>query len=219
MDDYDGAVKLYQDYHDKISFGIHFNLTEGHPLLKSQCLLDTGFYIEKDGNVSFFGKEFNYRKLTKEMKIDIEKELNAQAEKILDSGTLPSHIDSHQHVHWHREIIPIFCKLSAKYGNNKMRKEYITSDNLKLLDFLKSNLRQVYVKFFNPQLKTVDYFIRVKYIYNLITNSIYQPNKTYELMIHPGHREFEYENEISLLKEEPLQLVLNDDKLMNYFEL
>jgi chitin disaccharide deacetylase len=32
MDDFSGAVKLYQDYHNKISFGIHFNLTEGHPL-------------------------------------------------------------------------------------------------------------------------------------------------------------------------------------------
>ncbi len=49
MDDFDGAVRLFNQYREKISFGIHLNLTEGHPLLYSQELLDKGYYKEIGG--------------------------------------------------------------------------------------------------------------------------------------------------------------------------
>jgi predicted glycoside hydrolase/deacetylase ChbG (UPF0249 family) len=219
MDDFDGAVKLYQDYRNKISFGIHFNLTEGHPLLKSQCLLDTGFYIEKDGKVSFFGKDFNYKVLTKDMKNAIEIELNAQAEKILDAGLKPSHIDSHHHVHWHREIIPIFSGLAAKYGNNKMRKEYFTSDGYGLVDSLKLHLWQFYARVKNVHLKTVDDLVYVDFLYKLIDERRYQLKKSYEIMVHPGHEKIEYQNEIQQLMDRKLIFLLNDNKLMTYNDL
>ena len=216
MDDFDGAVKLYQDFHSTVSFGIHFNLTEGCPLLKSQCLLDTGFYIEKNNILSFSGKDFNYKFLTKVMKRDIESELNAQAEKILDSKIIPSHIDSHHHIHWHREIIPIFSKLSNKYGNNKMRKEYFTSNNMKYFELLKANIWQLYAKMSNLNLKTVDDLMTVKDLYKNIDDNKYDQNIITELMVHPGHQQIEYQNEIDLLKNRNLGLIFGDSKLMNY---
>ena len=36
MDDFDGEVRLYKQYHEHISFGWHINLSEGKPLLYSQ---------------------------------------------------------------------------------------------------------------------------------------------------------------------------------------
>lgn len=46
MDDLEGASRLFDEYQDSISFGIHLNLTEGHPLRYSQELLDRGYYKE-----------------------------------------------------------------------------------------------------------------------------------------------------------------------------
>ena len=43
MDDFAGAVRLFQEYGSRISFGWHINLTEGEPLSSSQLLLDNGY--------------------------------------------------------------------------------------------------------------------------------------------------------------------------------
>jgi predicted glycoside hydrolase/deacetylase ChbG (UPF0249 family) len=219
MDDFDGAVKLYQDFHDKISFGIHFDLTEGHPLLYSQCLLDNGFYTENDNVVSFYGMNFNYKTITNDMKIEIGKELNAQAEKILDAGISPSHIDSHHHVHWHREILPLFCSLASKYGHGKMRREFFTTDDCSFTQKIKDNLRQAYVHLMNPNIRCVDYLVSVGSLYELIKENKYSSDKIYELMVHPGHDGLEYQQEIDILRDNNLILKLNGDSLMNYNEL
>ena len=44
MADFEGAVQMYAELHDKASFGMHSNLIEGEPLLKNQEQLDYGFY-------------------------------------------------------------------------------------------------------------------------------------------------------------------------------
>ena len=53
MPAFDGAVNLYNNYREKISFGVHLNLTEGEPLLYSQKLLDIGFYKQEEGKLLF----------------------------------------------------------------------------------------------------------------------------------------------------------------------
>lgn len=36
MNDFEGALALYDTYKDEVSFGFHLNLTEGTPLLKTK---------------------------------------------------------------------------------------------------------------------------------------------------------------------------------------
>ena len=39
MPEVEDAIRLYETYHNDISFGIHLNLTEGEPLVNSQTLV------------------------------------------------------------------------------------------------------------------------------------------------------------------------------------
>ena len=214
MDDFDGACKLYKDYHGKISFGIHFNLTEGTPLCYSQLLLDSGYYKEEDHVVVFDESNFDYRRITSPMKDDIEKEMRAQVEKILDSGIVLSHFDSHRHVHFHRQLIPLFCKVARKYEIKKFRRfsNLPTSHSNKI----KTRLWRALVYLHNPQLKTTDYFCGVTSFFKLAIDNALQENKTYEVMCHPGHCGKNYEEENKTMEVRIDELVKEKIELISY---
>ena len=97
-----------------------------------------------------------------------------------------------------------------------MRKEYFTSNNMKYFELLKANIWQLYAKMSNLNLKTVDDLMTVKDLYKNIDDNKYDQNIITELMVHPGHQQIEYQNEIDLLKNRNLGLIFGDSKLMNY---
>lgn len=105
MDDLEGASRLFDEYQDSISFGIHLNLTEGHPLRYSQELLDRGYYKEtanvagEKGNIYLNINQLRNKIISTSIQKELEKELCAQIEKVLDYGIRISHIDSHHHIH------------------------------------------------------------------------------------------------------------------------
>ncbi len=102
---------------DQVDLGLHFNLTEGSPLVMS-----TQFYsLEKLMIHSF---------LHRLDKIAIEAELNAQIDQFIAGiGQLPDFIDGHQHVHQ----LPVIRDILIKVYNARFRSSgiYIRS----LLDF------------------------------------------------------------------------------------
>lgn len=53
MDDFEGAVRLYEKYGKDISFGVHLNMTEGKPLLDSEELLSAGVLKKAAGGGYF----------------------------------------------------------------------------------------------------------------------------------------------------------------------
>lgn len=198
MEDFDGAVQLYKDFHDSISFGIHFNLTEGTPLTRSQRLIDEGYFIEKDGTIQFYGKEYDYRKVTKAMKADIYKELECQAQKILDSGIKISHFDSHHHVHFHRQILPVFCQLSKQYDIRKMRR--CSNIQSAFVNKLKTEIWWYYAKSMNQKLHSSDYFCGISSFLKLYDSNSIKDDCLYEIMCHPGHSGIDYEKENSMME-------------------
>lgn len=105
MDDLEGASRLFDEYQDSISFGIHLNLTEGHPLRYSQELLDRGYYKEtanvagEKGNIYLNINQLRNKIISTSIQKELEKELCAQIEKVLDYGIRISHIDSHHHTY------------------------------------------------------------------------------------------------------------------------
>jgi predicted glycoside hydrolase/deacetylase ChbG (UPF0249 family) len=52
---------------------------------------------------------------------EIERELAAQIERVLNSGLHVTHVDSHQHVHLHPRILPLAARLAAEYGIKGIR--------------------------------------------------------------------------------------------------
>lgn len=127
MNDFDGAIRLYKQYHNQISFGWHINLSEGSPLLYSQILLDKGFYKETSSGVIMNGKSFMRKWLPSIAQNEIKKELLAQYTKLCDSGIDISHIDSHHHVHtstWAITLIPKLLKDTKIYAMRNISNNY-----------------------------------------------------------------------------------------------
>ncbi len=187
MEAFDGAVQLYKDFHHQVSFGVHFNLTEGEPLTDSQLLLEKGLFKEENGKIVFNGRNYNFKTLTKEMMSDVRKELIAQADKIMSSGIKPSHIDSHHHIHWQAPLIPLFAELASLYGNNKIRKQWIKESSISISNRMKIWLRESLMKWNNMKIKTVDDFVSVEYFLKKYNNAETDNQQVVELMLHPGH--------------------------------
>lgn len=100
------AIELAKE-NPTLKAGIHLVLTCGKPLLKNVPSL-----IDENGDFKRLNriKEFNDIHLT-----DLENEWTAQIEKFLASGLVPTHLDSHHHVHGIKEFYPIIKKLAVKY--------------------------------------------------------------------------------------------------------
>lgn len=200
MSDFDGAVRLYEEYHDKISFGIHFNLTEGEPLSSSQVLQDIGFYVERGNHLCLNGKNISDSLMNKDVKLAILKELECQAEKILDSGIVPSHLDSHEHVHWKKELLPLFCVVARKFGITKMRREFNYGGNPSLKETFRRRAWRWKMFFYNSGLSCTDAFTNLGTFFNEFEKGKLDSGKTYELLCHPGKRGDLFKRQFEMLK-------------------
>ncbi len=217
MGDFEGALQLYNNYYNSISFGIHLNLTEGEPLLKSKKLLDFGYYTEKEGKILFDSERaesFRYKIIPKEIKTELYMELSAQIEKLQNNGVILSHIDSHHHIHTCFSLFDVIAQISNDYNINKIRR--IRNYVPRSLSFYGRQTWAIMSHLKNRQYIMTDYFAIFKEFF--LNNRILQlkPNSSLELMVHPGHYEESYQ------KEEHLMLKMKypeDFELINYNEL
>ncbi len=192
MDDFEGAVKLYNDYHDVISFGWHINLTEGSPLTQNQYLLDKGYYKEIDGQVVFNGEVFWRSRLDKEMTTGIKKELKTQYEKIRDNGIEITHADGHHHIHTAPSLLFLIPSLLSELRIERCR--HISNYGVSTMSYL---ARQIW---------TIPYKVRGLKIPNTFTSfAAYHNNprmrqgRVIELECHPGHPKDIYKKEMELI--------------------
>jgi predicted glycoside hydrolase/deacetylase ChbG (UPF0249 family) len=193
MEDFSGAVRLYEKYKDRISFGIHLNLSEGEPLLWSDTYANSGFCVEEKGKMVFgfcvdemkkspaaAKMKYQFSPLNNEMKSCIYHELKAQIEKVKKSGIEISHIDSHSHMHLSPFILPIVCELAKENGITKMRHaRNRLGYNLKSFIYRGLNIYQYYHL---RNFEKTSVFCSARE-YDKIKKD---DNLTYELMCHPG---------------------------------
>lgn len=210
MDDFEGAVALYNKFKDCISFGWHINLTEGKPLLESQLLLDKGYYLEENGDVVFNGRAFKNKLLTNEMKKAIAQELNAQCTKLRDSGIKISHADSHQHIHTTPSLFLLIPSVLHNLGIDKCRR-------------IKNTVTPAYNRWTRNAwalpykmkgIKLTDTFCTFGQYFPKLTLPV---GNTVELMCHPGHPGDWYVKEYKLLKATDLRQT--GFRLITYREL
>lgn len=218
MSDFEGAVHLYNTYKECVSFGCHFNLTQGSPLLKSQILQDIGFTtVSDDGRTELNGMCFRNGKIQKEARMAIYDELDAQVQKVLDSGIEISHIDSHHHVHNGISILPIAVEIAKKYDISKIRilRNYLPFS----IDLLARKVWRIYLGCLYYGVKTTEWFSSPKEFYKLTkSKQVLKKNSTIELMCHPGGESDDEISEIELLKSIDFQKDFGDI-LINYNQL
>lgn len=202
MDDFSGALKMYNDYKEVASFGLHLNLTEGSPLLYSQQLLDKGFYIEDKGKFYFNAQPFRRLLLTKELRSEIYKEIRAQAEKVSSSGIRISHIDGHHFIHQAVFMIPLLPRLCDEIGVYKFR-NYRNYMPLSLNRCLR-NLWFKMVHIQNGKTGTTNWFTSYNSFYKFSKEGkcFFKESDSIELMCHPG---LYVEEEELLLSIDPLK--------------
>lgn len=210
MRDFDGAVKLYKEFCDQISFGWHINLTEGEPLIQSQLLLDSGYFIEKEGIVYLNGKSFYGRQLQSEQKIEIRKELIAQYSKLRDYGIEVSHADGHHHIHMSPSMIGFMPSLFKELGITRCRH--------------KKNYGMSAISYFAREMWSIPFKIRGITMPDTLgdfttyyNNPLLRQGTIVELECHPGHPNLDFQQEMKLV----YTAALNDwgAKLITYRDL
>jgi len=97
---------------DRISFGVHLNLTEGMPL-------SPGLTSITDPNGRFCGKSEAHRRLMGKgnglLEKDIRLEISAQIKALLHAGVRIDHVDGHQHVHIFPAVIDSTIRAAREF--------------------------------------------------------------------------------------------------------
>lgn len=155
------AIELAKE-NPKLQVGIHLVLTCGKPLLP-----DVPSLVDECGN---------FKKLSDLMKnkalslSELEREWTAQIERFLHSELIPTHFDSHHHVHAIPEFLPVVQALSRKY-NLSARGATELNDVPSFTD--------VFFHDFYGAGATYDYFEK-------LPNRV-EDGQTAEVMCHPGY--------------------------------
>lgn len=104
--------------YSNVSFGLHLNISQGTPVSRNlKMLVDENNLFLGKAKVLFLLSSHVFEPVIGE----IEREVETQIEKLLDSGVDITHIDSHHHVHVFPAVAPIVMKAARKYGIHRMR--------------------------------------------------------------------------------------------------
>ena len=199
--------------HPNLGIGVHLTLTCGSPLLKNHRTL-----VDSDGN---FKKLYHYQDKFWIDEDELYKEWKAQIEKFLDSGLVPTHLDSHHHINNLKSIIPVFTRLAEEYHlpvrNNFEVNKY--SDHLITTDLFEYNPEVLLLglialnKHFGSA-KTIEIMCHPAYLDKFImSNSSYATPRIEELatLIHPNTREkIEESGDYQLITYEDLTKGVNE---------
>jgi predicted glycoside hydrolase/deacetylase ChbG (UPF0249 family) len=191
----DGAIDRLRDLPD-CSFGVHLNLTEFRPLTFSpalQPLLKT--------NGDFDGDAVQRTVLSKPTRDAIFQEWSSQIARLIGAGIVPSHLDSHHHVHTLPLLFPILKKLQRRFSIKRVRlTKNIYGPDQPFSSYLLMRKRawNTMLRLWYPTITTSG-FTSLAEFHDLVTNGEigrWVRDKTstiIELMVHPGNPLFDRE--------------------------
>lgn len=158
------AVNLAKE-NPELGVGIHLVLTAGRPLSKNVNTL-----IDDKGNFLKYDKMADAACIE-----DVRKEFRCQFEKFLSFGIVPTHIDTHHHVHSMDSIFEVVAELAEEY-NVPVR--YIEAIGKEKYGNIKTTT------------KLIDNFYNLPMIEPKMLIKILEDNikvDTLEIMCHPGY--------------------------------
>ena len=178
----DRAISYAINNQAKFSFGLHFNIVDGHkPLSKfdlPSLITDSGvFRASNPQRLRALAFRLSRR--------EISCELDAQISHLVDRGIKISHVDSHGHLHKFPEILASMKPILRKYGITKIRfpQSLYQSRNLP------RSILNLYCQHFFRKIKHPDnsFFLSDHSQNNWFMDFLsFLPYGTTELGIHPG---------------------------------
>jgi predicted glycoside hydrolase/deacetylase ChbG (UPF0249 family) len=181
MPGFEDAVQLVstQRFLSK-KIGLHLNLTEGYPL--SQEIRKCRRFCDGSGLFIYHRKQPLFFLTPQEQKA-IYQEMKAQIEKMIQAGIIPSHLDSHHHVHTEWAIMKLAIRLGKEYGVKKIR---LTRNMGKQKGYSK----KAYKYFLNGYLKHFAGITGTNYFGDIddmreMMKARPPKGKTIEIMVHP----------------------------------
>jgi len=107
------AVRALAERRDDVSIGVHFNLSEGYPILDPQMVPtlvdpDTGGFLGAGVRSALLRRTASRR--------EVRAELEAQVRALLDVGIRITHFDSHQNLHLYPVFFPAAVEVARATG-------------------------------------------------------------------------------------------------------
>jgi len=188
--------------------GVHLNLSDGAPLSGAKTVPSL---VDEQGKLSGGPEQLLLKLARRKLKpAEVEREWDAQIEKVRAAGISPTHLDGHKHVHMLPGLFPVALKLAKKHaiasirisneasslraalsgksGRNAgvMLKQGVQARGLKLLA---RDARKLADK---AGIESADYFCGIAQTGVLTREGILEmleilPEGTTELMCHPGY--------------------------------
>lgn len=117
-------------HNPQISIGVHLNIIEFAPLTNVNVFRKHGMLDEK--GLFIEGAAFLVP-MDEDLKQAIFEEWDAQISRIENAGIVPSHCDSHEHIHTRIELEDVLCRLLDKHHIRRVRRRIVPSIRLMIL--------------------------------------------------------------------------------------
>lgn len=210
MPAFEDAVRLAKA-HPSLSVGLHFNITQGRPVAEASRVRSL---LNASGEFLGTSTALLIRALAGKLRVsEIEIELRAQIEKVLNAGLQLTHVDSHKHAHALPPVAAAIARVIGDYGISAVRLprehwRFDASANWKqslgalgLAQLCRFSARQLR----RSGVKTADAFFGVtqtgfwtkRWLLDLIAQL---PAGVSELMSHPGYEDAELGQTITRLR-------------------
>ena len=204
-----------------LGVGVHLNLSDGPPTASAEQVKSL---LNENGRFSGGPENLLLRLTTKSLDVkEVEKEWDAQIQKVRDAGIRPTHLDGHKHVQMLPGLFGIALRLAKRHGIDAVRVSHeasplrtalsdgneATGTGLKQgvqargLKLLARNAREMAE---HSGINTADYFCGIAQT-GVFTKAGVQkllsslPEGTTELMCHPGYLDDDLRKSATRLQE------------------
>lgn len=191
-----------------LGVGVHLNLSDGEPVAPRELVTSL---LNDDGQLNARPESLLLRLARRTVSLDeVEREWDAQIQKVRDFGIAPTHLDGHKHVHMLPGLFEIALRLGKRHGIPAIRisheesslrsalssgashrasvvmKQGVQARGLKLL------ASDAYEKAARAGIVSADYFCGIAQTGELTKEGLLRlleilPEGTTELMCHPGY--------------------------------
>ena len=102
-----------------LGVGVHLNLSDGAPLAERETVTSL---LNDNGEFAGGAESLLLRRARRELLLDeVEREWDAQIQKVRDAGMEPTHLDGHRHVHMLPGLFEIALRLAKRHGIGAIR--------------------------------------------------------------------------------------------------